>query len=181
MSKISENIQSIQKKLGQNKVRIIAVAKYVGIEEILDAYKNGIRDFAENKVQDAEQKRAQLPEDIEKGIIWHFVGHLQTNKVKKVVGNFEYIHSVDSVKLAISIAEEAKKLEITRKILIQVNVANEETKFGFEVSEVKEVFQEILKLDSIKVVGLMTIGPNTKDEEIIRTSFNQLRELRDDL
>jgi PLP dependent protein len=176
MSKIFENLQGIRKETGPARVRIIAVAKYVGISEILDAYENGLRDFAESKIQDALVKRVQLPEDIEKNIVWHFIGHLQTNKVKKVVGNFEYIHSVDSLKLAKCISEDARSKNLLQKVLIQVNVANENTKFGFGGDEIKEVFQEIIKLDSVKIVGLMTIAPN--DLNVARSVFRELRELR---
>lgn len=178
MSKISENIVRIIKEIDPDKVRIIAVTKYVGTEEIIEAYQAGIRNFAENKIQDAERKKAEIP-DIEKDFTWHFVGHLQTNKVRKVVGNFEYIHSIDSLKLAQCVSENAKSKQISQKILIQVNVAEENTKFGFSVNEVKEVFHRILKLDSTSVVGLMTMAPYTLDENIQRNTFRQLKELRD--
>ncbi|MDP4268140.1 MAG: YggS family pyridoxal phosphate-dependent enzyme, partial [Bacteroidota bacterium] len=150
-------------------------------DEIIEAFNAGIRNFAENKAQDAEKKRLQLPDEIEKEIIWHYVGHLQTNKVSKVVGKFEYIHSVDSFKLANLIAEQATNKGIIQKILIQVNVAKEISKFGFDVFEVEEVFEKILKLDSLNVLGLMTMAPFTDNEEIIRSTFRGLRELRDRL
>lgn len=179
MSKISEKIQKIQSELNTSNIRIIAVTKYVGVEEIIEAYEAGIRDFAESKAQDAQKKRETLPKNIEKNIIWHFVGHLQANKVSKVVGNFDYIHSIDSVKLVKLIAESAKSMNLIQKILIQVNIAREETKYGFNTEEIKEVFPEILKLDSIDIVGLMTIAPNTLDEKQLHFVFGELRKLRD--
>jgi len=177
MSKIPENLQVIKNKINTEKVRIIAVTKYVSVNEILELYKAGIRNIGENKIQDAENKKEILPENIEKDIIWHFIGHLQTNKVKKVVGNFEYIHSVDSEKLVKAVSESAKVKNITQNILIQVNI--EETKYGFDVNAVKEVFSEILKFDAVNVVGLMTMAPYTLDEKLLHTVFRTLRELRD--
>ncbi|OGI23589.1 MAG: YggS family pyridoxal phosphate enzyme [Candidatus Melainabacteria bacterium RIFOXYA12_FULL_32_12] len=179
MSKIPENLQVIKNKINTEKVRIIAVTKYVSVNEILELYKAGIRNIGENKIQDAENKKQILPENIEKDINWHFIGHLQTNKVKKVVGNFEYIHSVDSEKLVKAVSESAKAKNITQNILIQVNIAEEETKYGFDVNAVKEVFPEILKFDAVNVVGLMTMAPYTLDEKLLHTVFRTLRELRD--
>lgn len=178
MSKIFENLQNIKQEIDPHKTRIIAVTKYVGIKELQEAYEAGIKNFAENKVQDAEVKRNQLPENIESDIIWHFIGHLQTNKVSKVVGKFEFIHSVDSIKLAKYISNQAKSKNISQKILIQVNISQEKTKFGFGVKEVKEVFSEILNLDSLNVVGLMTIAEYVTEEKAIRSIFKELRELR---
>ena len=179
MNRILKNLQDIQCKIDTAKVRIIAVTKYVGAEEILESYKAGLRDFAENRIQDAEIKRSKLPEEIEKNIIWHFIGHLQTNKAKKVVGGFEYIHSIDSLKLAECVSEEAKIKGISQKVLIQVNVSEEKTKSGFSVKEIKEVFAELLNLESLNIVGLMTIAPHISDEQELHSIFKELRELRD--
>lgn len=179
MNNVLKNLQSI--KVDTTKTKIIAVTKYVDTNKMIEAYEAGIKDFAESKFQDAEDKRKKLPPDIEKDIIWHFIGHLQTNKAKKITGNYKYIHSIDSLKLAKCINEEAKNKGIKQKILIQVNIADEETKFGFELESIKEVFSEIIILDSINVAGLMTIGPNTKDQSSIRKTFKELRQLRDNL
>src|SRR3989339_2078911 len=115
---ISENLKNIQTYTSN--ARIIAVTKYVTVDKVIEAYAAGVRDFGENKVQDAESKRAGLPEEIEKNSIWHFLGHLQTNKVKKVVGVFDYIHSVDSLKLAKAISECAASQNLIQKVFIQV-------------------------------------------------------------
>ena len=179
MSKIPENLQVIRHEINTQKVRIIAVTKYVSVNEIIELYEAGIKDIGENKVQDALNKRLELPASIEKDITWHFIGHLQTNKVKNVVGKFNYIHSIDSEKLAKAVSESAKSQNIKQNILIQVNIAQEETKYGFDVNAVKEVFPEIFKLDAISVVGLMTIAPYTLDQKTLHTVFGNLRKLRD--
>jgi pyridoxal phosphate enzyme (YggS family) len=179
MNNILKNLQNI--KVDPTKTKIIAVTKYVDIDKMIEAYEAGIKDFAESKFQDAEDKRKKLPPEIEKDIIWHFIGHLQTNKAKKITGNYDYIHSIDSLKLAKCINEEAKNKGIKQKILVQVNIADEKTKFGFDLESIKEVFSEIIKLDSLNVTGLMTIGPNTIDQSLIRNTFKELRELRDNL
>lgn len=176
---IKENYQNIREKTP--KARIIAVTKNIGPEKILEAYNSGIRDFGENRIQDIEKKRADLPEEIDKSVVWHFIGHLQTNKVKNVVGKYEYIHSVDSVKLAKYISEAAKSLKITQSILIQINIAEEETKYGFTTEQIKKEFGEILGLDSISIKGLMTIAPNTQDKEIQKEVFKGLKDLRNSL
>ncbi|HBG49825.1 MAG TPA: YggS family pyridoxal phosphate-dependent enzyme [Cyanobacteria bacterium UBA9971] len=173
---ISENLKNIQTYTSN--ARIIAVTKYVTVDKVIEAYAAGVRDFGENKVQDAESKRAGLPEEIEKNSTWHFLGHLQTNKVKKVVGVFDYIHSVDSLKLAKAISECAASQNIVQKMFIQVNIAKEESKSGFSPEEVEENFSEISKLDSINIVGLMTMAPFTSDFEEQRLVFRGLRELR---
>ena len=176
---ISENLKNIQTYTSG--ARIIAVTKYVTTDKVIEAYAAGVRDFGENKVQDAESKRAGLSKEIEKNSIWHFLGHLQTNKVKKVVGIFDYIHSVDSLKLAKAISECAASQNLIQKVFIQVNIAKEESKFGFSPEEVEESFSEISKLDSINVVGLMTMAPFTSDIEEQRLVFRRLRELRNRL
>lgn len=173
---ISENLKNIQTYTSG--ARIIAVTKYVTVDKVVEAYTAGVRDFGENKVQDAEVKKAGLPEEIEKNSIWHFLGHLQTNKVKKVVGVFDYIHSVDSLKLAKAISECAASKKLIQKAFIQVNIAKEESKSGFFPEEVEESFSEISRLNSINIVGLMTIAPFTSDFEKQRMVFRELRELR---
>ncbi len=176
---IKENFLNLQKEIPD--VRIIAVSKYVNAEKIIEAYESGIRNFGENKIQDAEKKRGLLPESIEKGIIWHFLGHIQTNKAKKLIGHYNYIHSVDSLKVAEILSQTALSKGIKQKILIQVNVAEEETKYGFSISEIKESFKEILNMDSLEITGLMTMAPFVQEEETLRKVFKGLRELRNQL
>jgi len=176
---ISENLENIQTYTSN--ARIIAVTKYVTTDKVIEAYKAGIRDFGENKVQDAEKKRAALPEEIEKNSIWHFLGHLQTNKVKNVVGKFDFIHSVDSLKLAKAISEYASSQNLIQKVFIQVNIAKEESKFGFSPEELEKCFSEISGFGSINIVGLMTMAPFTSDLEKQKSAFGGLRELRNQL
>jgi len=176
---IKENYLRIKNEIPD--LRIVAVTKYVGAEKVIEAYKAGIRDFGENRIQDAEKKKEELPEEIQKNIIWHFLGHIQTNKAKKIAGSFEYIHSVDSVKVAEILAKTASAKGIKQKILIQVNIAEEKTKYGFTINEFKKDFERILNLESLEVSGLMTMAPFTKEERIVREVFKGLRELKDKL
>ncbi len=176
---IKENFSRLQSEIPDTK--IIAVSKYVSAGQIQEAYRAGIRNFGENKIQDAEKKRAQLPEEMDKDITWHFLGHIQTNKAKKIIGNFEYIHSTDSIKLAEIISKLASDKGITQKILIQVNIAEETTKYGFSIDELKENFRRILSLDSLEIAGLMTMAPFTEEEEVLSKVFKGLRELKDQL
>ena len=164
---------------GRNKdeVTLIAVSKTKPISDIQTLYDAGVRDFGENKVQELTTKYEELPKDIK----WHLIGHLQTNKVKYIVDKVHLIHSVDSVKLALEIEKEAAKKDIIVNILVQVNVANEETKFGFDNSEVFNIVEEIAKLPHIKINGLMTIAPFVDDGEENRKYFNQLKQLSVDI
>jgi len=176
---IGENLKNIQKFTSNAKV--VAVVKYVTVDSVVEAYNQGIKDFGENKVQSAEAKFAELPKEIITNSTWHFLGHLQTNKVNKVVGVFDFIHSVDSLKLAKTISESATAKNLTQKILLQVNIAGEESKFGLTPDETEEIFSEVLKLDSIKIAGLMTMAPFTLDEQLQRNTFRGLRELKEKL
>ena len=176
---ISENLKNI--KNYTSSARIIAVTKYVTTERVIEAYMAGIKDFGENKVQSAENKLAELPEKVKANSNWHFLGHLQTNKIKKVVGKFDYIHSVDSLKLLKAISECASSQNIVQKVFIQVNIAKEESKSGLMPEETDEIFSEISKLDSLNIVGLMTMAPFTSDAEEQRSVFRGLRELRNKL
>jgi len=176
---IGENLKNIQQFTSSAK--IIAVVKYVTSDSVVEAFNCGLRHFGENKVQSAETKFEELSPEVKTNSEWHFLGHLQTNKVNKVVGVFDYIHSVDSLKLAKVISESAKKKNIVQKVLLQVNIAGEESKFGLNPDETEEIFSEVLKLDSIKVAGLMTMAPLTFDEKVQRNTFRGLRELKEKL
>lgn len=154
-------------------VKLVAVTKNVPVEDISLVYELGCRDFGENRVQDALPKIEELPPDIR----WHFIGTLQKNKVKKVVGNFALIHSVDSVELA----QEISKQGIDTSILLQVNTSGEESKQGFTEDEFRRDLAMIQKMPYIQVKGLMTMAPLTEDVDQIRMCFRRLRELRDEL
>ncbi len=178
MATIKENLEIIKKQINLENTRILAVTKYVGVQEIIQAYEAGIKNLAENKIQDAESKRRSLPQYINDDIIWHFIGHLQTNKVKKTVGNYEYIHSVDTLKLAEAISNQAQKINKVQNILLQVNVTEEESKSGFDKVGLETNFMQITSLANIKVKGLMTIGILSNDEKFLRETFKKLFSFR---
>lgn len=144
------------------------------LEEI---YGEGIRDFGENKVQELTEKYEVMPSDIK----WHMIGHLQRNKVKYIVDKAELIHSVDSVRLAETISREAVKKEVTVDILIEVNVAEEESKFGLKTEEVVSMVEKIAEFPNIRIRGLMTIAPYVENSEENRTIFKKLRKLSVDI
>ena len=137
----------------------------------------GVRDFGENKVQELTEKEGLLPKDIR----WHMIGHLQRNKVKYVVGKACMIHSVDSLRLAEEISKEALKKQISVPILVEVNVAGEESKFGVSVQEAPFLVEQICRLPGIEVKGLMTIAPYVEDPEENRIVFRNLRKLSVDI
>ena len=158
-------------------VRLIAVSKTKPAEMVLEAYRAGVRDFGENKVQEILEKAPALPQDIR----WHMIGHLQKNKVRQVVGKVVLIHSVDSVSLAEQIEKEAAKQGCEADILLEVNVAEEETKFGFRTGEVEEAARQIAKLPHVHIQGLMTIAPFVENSEENRGVFQKLFDLSVDM
>ena len=156
---------------------LIAVSKTKPVEMLREAYDAGCRDFGENKVQELLEKCDLLPSDIR----WHMIGHLQTNKVKYIVDKVFLIHSVDSLKLAKEISKQAVKKNIMVPILLEVNVAGEDTKYGFTADEVVEVVKEIALLPGVFVKGLMTIAPFVENSEENRIYFQQLRQISVDI
>lgn len=176
---ISERLNFINKSIAPYKPIIVAVTKYFDESGIKDYYNLGLRDFGENRVQDALAKIKKLPEEIRKNSRFHLIGHLQTNKVKDVVGVFELIHSVDSYKLASAISQEAKRKGIVQKILLQVNNANEEQKFGFAPEELLSNMSELLLLPNIQIEGLMNIAPLSQDNNYLRNLFKNISLLKD--
>jgi pyridoxal phosphate enzyme (YggS family) len=184
---IVENIkllrERIQKKCREvnrdvNEVKLIAVSKTFGTGEILKVYDEGLRDFGENKAQELYSKFEETGDKI----TWHFIGHLQRNKVRFVVPAAAYIHSVDSLQLASEINKYAAKLNKVQKILLQVKTSYEESKSGIETKEeLLDLARYCNEFTNIELTGLMTIAPFTEDSNIIRQSFRQLRKLKDDL
>jgi len=156
---------------------LIAVSKTKPVEMLKKAYEAGCRDFGENKVQELLDKFDNMPEDTR----WHMIGHLQTNKVKYIVDKVSMIHSVDSLKLAREISKEAVKKGVTVDILLEVNVAGEDTKYGFSVDGVMEHIRDIALLPGIKVKGLMTIAHFVENSEENRVYFHQLKQLSVDI
>ena len=183
---VCENYKVIEKKVEQACIRagrkkedvtLIAVSKTKPISMIQELLPLGVRDFGENKVQELTEKEELLPKDIR----WHMIGHLQRNKVKYVVGKACMIHSVDSLRLAEEISKEALKKQISVPILVEVNVAGEESKFGVSVQEAPSLIEQICCLPGLQVKGLMTIAPYVEDPEENRIVFRNLRKLRVDI
>ena len=180
-SKVKEKLLQIQQEIAPSQPRIIAVTKYFDETKLIEAYNAGLRDFGENRVVDALNKFSKLPSEIVETSTFHLIGHLQTNKVKKAVGKFDYIHSVDSLKLLEAIDTEAKKQGIRQKILIQVNNANEVQKYGMSIDNVVDLFSKICNYTNCEVAGLMNIAPLDASESELERLFNQVRELKFEL
>ena len=179
--KIEENLFDVKKKIAPYNVKIVAVTKYFGLDGILNGYQAGLKDFGESRAQDAIKKIESLPEEVRKNSNFHFIGHVQTNKVEKIVKNFDYIHSVDSLKLAQNISNIACSLNKRENVLLQVNNAGEAQKFGYSKSQLKQEFGEILKLEHIKVVGLMNMAPLGANKAELGTLFKDLRDFKQSL
>lgn len=178
---IKKNLLQIQEDIAPYKPNIIAVTKYFDENAIIDAYNAGLRDFAESRVIEAIEKINRLPAEIRDNSRFHFIGHLQTNKVKKVVRYFDYIHSVDSLKLAKVISEEAQNLGKVQKILLQVNNAEEEQKFGLSKVEVFEIFNFIKELPSIEIAGVMNMAPLGASETELNSLFSEVVQIKSKL
>ena len=183
---LKENLQEVEKRIAaacmragrrREDVTLIAVSKTKPVDMLREAYDLGIRVFGENKVQELTEKYDRLPEDIR----WHMIGHLQTNKVKYIVGKTELIHSVDSLKLAEMIEKESQKHGCVTDILVEVNVAEEESKFGLRMEEVIPFIEKIVQYPHINVRGLMTIAPFVENPEENRTIFADLHKLYVDI
>lgn len=181
MNTVKENLLSIKREIVPYTPNIIAVTKYFDESKIIEAYEAGLRDFGEAKVIEAIEKIKKLPQEIRENSKFHLIGHLQTNKVGKAVGNFDYIHSVDSLKLAKTISEEALKIGVKQKIFLQINNANEEQKFGFSKDEIFTEFETIKLLKGIEIVGLMNMAPFGLGTKALSELFEDIVKLRDKL
>ena len=179
LEEVEERIQEACRRAGRDRseVTLIAVSKTKPAEVLKEAYDLGIRVFGENKVQELTEKYEVLPKDIR----WHMIGHLQTNKVKYIADKVELIHSVDSLKLAETIEKEAAKRNRTIDILVEVNVAEEESKFGLKMEEVIPFIEKVAGFSHINVRGLMTIAPFVENPEKNRSVFADLRKLSVDI
>ena len=179
LKNVEERVQEACDRAGRKReeVTLIAVSKTKPIEMLQEIYDENIRDFGENKVQELCDKIEKMPKDIK----WHMIGHLQRNKVKYIVDKVYLIHSVDSLRLAEEISREAVKKQVEVNILIEVNVAQEESKFGTTVEETATLIREIATLPGIHIRGLMTIAPFVEDPEENRGYFQKLRQLAVDI
>ncbi len=183
---VTENLKDIRQRVadacrraGRNPetITLVAVSKTKPAEMLQEAYDAGVRDFGENKVQEMMQKEEILPADIR----WHMIGHLQRNKVKYLMGKTELIHSVDSLRLAEEISRLSVKNQICTDILIEVNIAGEESKFGTSRQEAFDLVRAAAQLPGIRIRGLMTVAPYTEHPENNRGYFRKIRELSVDI
>ncbi len=179
LREVKERIEEHCKLSGRNpdEVLLLAVSKTKPEEDIMALYEMGVRDFGENYVQELEKKREHLPDDIR----WHMIGHLQKNKVKYIAGYVSMIHSVDSLLLAQVIEKEAAKHDRVIPVLIEVNVGEEDTKFGVSMEDAPKLAAEIKKMPHVELRGLMTSAPYVKDPEEDRPVFRKLRQLSVDM
>ena len=170
-----EKYKEIIAELLDNKATLVAVSKTKPVEDILELYSFGQRDFGENYVQELVDKYAQLPKDIH----WHFIGHLQSNKVKYIAPFVHLIHGVDSLSLLKEINKQALKNNRVIDCLLQIHIAKEETKFGFETHELKQL-PELHELKNVNIIGLMGMASFTTDKDLIRKEFEELRKCFDE-
>lgn len=179
LQEVEKRIQAACDRAGRKReeVTLIAVSKTKPVETLQEAYDLGVRIFGENKVQELTAKYEALPKDIH----WHMIGHLQTNKVKYIIDKAELIHSVDSLKLAETIEKEAAKHDLIADILVEVNVAEEESKFGMKMEEVIPFVEKVSAFPHVRVRGLMTIAPFVEDPEENRGIFADLHKLYIDI
>ena len=179
LQEVEKRIQAACDRAGRKgeEVTLIAVSKTKPVETLQEAYDLGVRIFGENKVQELTAKYEALPKDIH----WHMIGHLQTNKVKYIIDKAELIHSVDSLKLAETIEKEAAKHDLIADILVEVNVAEEESKFGMKMEEVIPFVEKVSAFPHVRVRGLMTIAPFVEDPEENRSIFADLHKLYIDI
>ncbi len=183
---VTENLKEVEKRIcaacdragrDRSEVTLIAVSKTKPAERIGEAYEAGIRDFGENKVQEMMEKYEALPDDIR----WHMIGHLQRNKVKYLIGKTALIHSVDSLRLAQEISAQSVRRNVDTDILIEVNIAGEESKFGISREETIALVEQVAVLPRVHVRGLMAVAPYTEDPEQNRPYFQAIRELSVDI
>ena len=186
MPEVSENLREVKSQIAEacfrsgravDSVELIAVSKTFPAECVRDAFRAGQDQFGESKLQEAEPKIAALPGSLR----WHFIGRVQRNKVRKLLQNFDVIHAIDSLRLASYVNEIARELGLFPKVFLQVNVAGEVSKGGFEIPSLLAEMERILKLDRLEIQGLMCIPPNASDAEASRIWFSTIRKTRDTL
>ncbi len=177
--RIQDQIQNTCTQCQRNvdDVNLVAVTKTVDVPVIREAIKAGVQIIGENRIQDAESKHQQISDDLK----WHFIGHLQTNKVKKALQIFDVIEAVDSVHLAVEIDKQAQLLDRKVDIFIQVNTSGEESKFGIHPKELESFVTQIRHLNNIHISGLMTIGAFLSNVEQVRPGFKKLFDLREQI
>ncbi|MBI5476463.1 MAG: YggS family pyridoxal phosphate-dependent enzyme [Ignavibacteriales bacterium] len=184
---IAQNIENIKRRIANaceksgrkpDDITLIAVSKTVGIDLIREGLKSGLLNLGENYIQELREKHAAITD---LPVHWHFIGHLQTNKVKYIADWIQMIHAVDSLKLGVEISKYAKRAGRKINILVEVNTSKEETKFGVSADEAHNLVASLFELENIAISGLMTMGPFSYDPEDSRESFRSLKNLRDAL
>lgn len=175
MSSICDRLDTIKNTLTEQGIKLVAVSKTFPVETVKEAYDCGQRVFGENKVQELQPKAEELPEDIE----WHMIGHLQRNKVKYIAPFVHMIHGCDSLRLLKEINKQGRKAGRVINCLLQIHIAEESTKFGFDEQEVRELLEgdQLHDLEHIRICGLMGMATNTEDEVQVRREFGSLRQL----
>lgn len=179
ISQVEQQVLEACRRSGRSRdeVNIVAVTKYVSAARTADVVDEGIHHIGENRWQTAEEKWRALGDRA----IWHFIGHLQTNKVKDVIGKFQYIHSLDRISLAAELEKRAAALNIQMSAFVQVNISGEVTKYGLEPEQVAGFLREIRSFKHLNIIGLMTMAPYESTPEDTRPVFRGLRQLRDEL
>ncbi|WP_411347519.1 YggS family pyridoxal phosphate-dependent enzyme [Paenibacillus sp. WLX2291] len=179
IAQVQQRIEAACERSGRraDEVQVVAVTKYVSTdktERVLDA---GLNHLGENRWQHAKDKWEALHE---RGV-WHFIGHLQTNKVKDVIGKFQYIHSLDRLSLAKELEKKAAEADLTVQVFLQINISGEESKYGISPEQAQPLLEQVAAMPHIQVIGLMTMAPEVDNPEETRPVFRGLRELRDRL
>lgn len=185
MDTLGKNLETIKKEIKESleiaqrndQVLLVGVTKTFPVDVISEGIEFGIYDVGENKAQEFSGKYDIIRDKVN----WHFIGHLQKNKVKYVIGKAKLIHSVDSFELAEEISKRSLKLDLVQDVLIEVNVSGEESKFGVRIENVQELLHKISMLEGIRVRGLMTMAPNIDDESTVRNVFKGLRLLKEEI
>lgn len=175
LPRVEERVAAALSRAGRTgAVRLVAVTKGHPAEAVLAAHAAGLRDVGENRVQELDEKRAALP-DV--AVSWHLIGHLQRNKARRAVALFDWIHSIDSLRLAQELSKEAHRAGTTVRALVQVNASGEETKGGFDAAREADAVAEVAALPGLRCEGLMTMAPYTDEERVLRGTFRRTREL----
>jgi hypothetical protein len=179
INEVRDNIYNICKKMNRNPedIKIIAVTKTVDIDRISTAIDFGIDAIGENRVQEIRKKYNKIDKKVE----WHMIGHLQTNKVKYIIDKVSLIHSLDSLRLAKEIDKRAKNIDKTMNVLVQINIGNEDSKYGIDLDDVHNFIEKLESFKNLKVQGLMAIAPYVKNPEAIRPHFKKMKKIFDDL
>jgi hypothetical protein len=176
---IKANLEQVKKSFQNPNCKLIAVSKTKPLADLQAAYAAGIRDFGENKVQEIQAKQPEMPADTR----WHMIGHLQSNKIKYIAPFVHLIHGVDSFKLLLEIDKQGKKIDRPIPVLLQIHIATEESKFGFDRDELEAMLSstEFNNLTHVQIQGLMGMASFTENQEQIRTEFRGLKQLYEDL